>query len=61
MVFHYFFLQIFTKFLQIYQFIFFISLTGHSCQPATRQEKRRDEIFNPPSLVCPPRTVFLTG
>jgi len=37
-------------------FFIFILLTGHSRQPAARQEKGRGEIFNPPPLVSPPRT-----
>jgi hypothetical protein len=33
---------------------YFILLTGHSRQPAVRQEKGRGKIFNPPPLVSPP-------
>jgi hypothetical protein len=53
MVFNFFYLQIFTTFLKINQFFFLILLTG---TPATRQEKGRGEIFNPPPLVSPPST-----
>jgi hypothetical protein len=34
-----------------------ILLAGHSRQPTTRHEKGRGEIFNPPPLVSPHRSV----
>jgi hypothetical protein len=50
---------LFTNFCVIFanlSFFFLVLLMEHPLQPATRQEKGRGAIFNPPPLVCPPRT-----
>jgi hypothetical protein len=49
------FYDILTNF-SIFIFHLFFLLTGHSRQPAIRQEKGWGEIFNPPPLVSLPHT-----